>query len=674
MSFCERVSRFLGLFGMIKLIFSIVALYFGAGIYPFIKKHPAWLSFFDAFVLVSIIGLTLFHLLPHSIEAAGMWALLAALIGFGMLSALHLIQPHHDHGHEKTHNAIVWFALVGFIIHTLMDGMALGMGLSDTANFADALGLGVLFHRLPVGIFFAMILMPSYGAKTTIAAMTALATSTLIGAGIAHFAMPHMGLMFLNLVQALIAGSLLHVVFHNISIEGEGHKKHGWAWAKGLGAVVGIAVLILIDTVMPAHAHAHGVDTLMTIAEQLLGMSPCWIAMTAIVALAYFLRRKNHHLGCEIAALLDPQPTPGLVDARFHGFNAAALIAATASLSLPMLLAWLIGNTLVAIYARHESKHFEFCNACQRYESDKRCTQTKSFGLWLATSWSQLFIFAVVLALTPTYFEPLLEDMTLPTWALALAVVITLATLVLAKRGLAYIVTVFLAAVGASCLELHEPKDLALLLVLAWGAGFLFDYHASYLLRTGLDDESSLKRLKRIQIVAPSIIIVCALAAGAGFAATHPVEVSQTIVVPDEVSEDQHALPSSNVIAHEHDEHAPEHDEHDEHAHEHDEHAHEHHHHHHHDIVFDHHDMLPQIVAQLISVLLFLLTGLVLMFRHGPRKLFEMAMGRHGHRHEHEHAHEHEHEDHSHCHEHECHECHEWHDHHEHHDHDLDEK
>ncbi|MBQ1926858.1 MAG: hypothetical protein II180_12160, partial [Proteobacteria bacterium] len=201
---------------MIKLIISIAALYIGVLIYPFVKKHPAWLSFFDAFVLVSIIGLTLLHLIPHSIEAAGGWALLASVIGFGALSSIHLMQPKHAHGHaERGFSVILALAVVGIVIHTLLDGMALDMS-SGANNFSQALGLGVLFHRLPVGIFLAMVLMPRYGKKLTLAALTGMAVSTAIGAAISHFAIPHIGMMLLNLLQALIAGMLLHVAFHNI--------------------------------------------------------------------------------------------------------------------------------------------------------------------------------------------------------------------------------------------------------------------------------------------------------------------------------------------------------------------------------------------------------------------------------------------------------------------------
>ena len=85
---------------MISLIFSVLALFLGVGLYPVIKRRPSWLSFFDAFVFVSITGLTLFHLIPHSVENAGMLGVLALGVGLGVPVFLHRSR---FFGHSRLH-------------------------------------------------------------------------------------------------------------------------------------------------------------------------------------------------------------------------------------------------------------------------------------------------------------------------------------------------------------------------------------------------------------------------------------------------------------------------------------------------------------------------------------------------------------------------------------------
>ncbi|MBQ1265396.1 MAG: hypothetical protein IIY06_01330, partial [Proteobacteria bacterium] len=656
---------------MIKLIISIVALYFGALIYPFVRKHPAWLSFFDAFVLVSIIGLTLLHLIPHSIEAAGGWALLASAIGFGALSSVHLMQPKHAHAHtQRGFSVVVVLALAGIIIHTLLDGMALDMS-SGANNFSQALGLGVLFHRLPVGIFIAMLLVPRYGMKMTLAALTGMAVSTATGAAISHFAIPHLGLMVLNLLQALIAGMLLHVAFHNISVEGEGHGKKHWAISKGVGTLVGLGVLFLVDFVFPVH-EGHGDGVMAILFDRVASLTPFWLAAVVCVGAAYALDKRGNGIGRRMVSILDPQPTPAIVDAKNHAFSAVSL-AALASVFKPwMAMLFFGGYMLVSLYARAEARRFQFCSDCQRTETDGRCAQNKTFTLWLATSWTQLAIFALIIALMPSFLAPVMAEGSAYPGVVAGILIAGCILGWVIKRGWTLLVSTMLSAGTIWCFDIVSPLVIACILAASWGAAILYDYHPDFLLRLGLDDSMTLKRLRRMKLVVAAMTLVLAVGAGGLIYAMMPSNGRMAIVTMPKAElhhHDHHHGESheghghADALAHEGHGHA------DALAHEGHGHAdalaHEGHGHadalahegHGHADALAHeghatHGSLSEDVhietehssdlLHLLLVILFCGCGIVGAFRHGPRKLVEMALGLHGHSHEHgDHAHDH---------------------------------
>ena len=243
---------------MIPLILSILALFSGVSIYPVIRKHASLLSFFDAFALIALLGLTLLHLIPHSVEHGGIPGIIAVLVGIGVPTIIHRFQhgAHHDsekhHGHRA--NAILLgIVFIGLIIHTILDGIGLSMAGTQT-EMGQMLGLGVLFHRLPVGIFLSLVLVPQIGLKKTWAVASAFVVSTLVGFILGHFALADASLAMLYVIQGLIAGALLHIIFHNVSIEGQNESQ----WPKGIGAMAGFAALAIVEWVAPEHGHAHG--------------------------------------------------------------------------------------------------------------------------------------------------------------------------------------------------------------------------------------------------------------------------------------------------------------------------------------------------------------------------------------------------------------------------------
>ena len=149
-----------------------------------------------SFVGALMLGVALFHLLPHGIVAAGgdvdlvvFWTMVGLLVMFFLIRAFHFHQhdtedqalhaehvPHHDHKqahhHEHGHgnhqppvHRYGWLGVaLGLSLHTLIDGVALG-----SATLADA------GHTLVPGfaIFLAILLHKPLDALSITTLMTA---------------------------------------------------------------------------------------------------------------------------------------------------------------------------------------------------------------------------------------------------------------------------------------------------------------------------------------------------------------------------------------------------------------------------------------------------------------------------------------------------------------------
>ena len=403
---------------MISLIFSVLALFLGVGLYPVIKRRPSWLSFFDAFVFVSITGLTLFHLIPHSVENAGMLGVLALGVGLGVPVFLHrsrffghsrLHGMHGGHegedaedaeasggegcgGHAVRGKAILLVAFVGVCVHTLLDGIGLSMSSmdGDGASVGKLVGLGILFHRMPVGFFLSLLLVPMIGLRKTWGVVLSLALTTVVGFLLGHYAVPHAGIVFLNILQGVIAGSLLHIIFHNTSVGGACEFKY----AKGLGAIVGIGAFAFVTWGAPVHAGhgegGHG-DVMSTWLSLILEAAPLWCGFALVLVVSYALTRMSsercRRIGNWVCARLDPQPRPVAAGGGTHVFSAVGIILMWTLCDGGYAAAWLAALWVAvvvtdAVYARPSA-----CMTCVR---EGHCDVDKGFWLWTEGSFGRM--------------------------------------------------------------------------------------------------------------------------------------------------------------------------------------------------------------------------------------------------------------------------------------------
>ena len=222
------------------LLVSLLALAIGPMLYQLAHRLKSMLAALDGFVFATIGGLVLLHLIPDSMERAGWWALVWALAG---LLGPGLIERRLKGLAEQAHVVALLLALVGIGLHAFMDGWALVVP-QEAGEVAHhhMLPMAVVLHRLPVGLTIWFLLRPLYGAGTALAALGLVAVATT--AGFASSGILDMGSSGWGLFQALVAGSLLHVVVHrSYPIAAQEISALRRRFASGIGGVAGLALL-----------------------------------------------------------------------------------------------------------------------------------------------------------------------------------------------------------------------------------------------------------------------------------------------------------------------------------------------------------------------------------------------------------------------------------------------
>ena len=225
---------------MTLLFLSLLALAAAPLIYRVADRAGMALAALDGFVMTSIAGLAAVHIIPHAIQHGGYGVIGIAALGFlGPGWAEHALHRSAD----RVHSATLVLAVLGLLVHGFFDGV----GLAAPPEHESMLGIAVLLHRLPVAITLWWLLKPR-DKNTATGVLIGLALMTIAGFLTAESLAPLLDTSWLAYVQALIAGSVLHVVVHRPAAVGmPSSKGRGRLWS-GVGALIGLAAVGVMST------------------------------------------------------------------------------------------------------------------------------------------------------------------------------------------------------------------------------------------------------------------------------------------------------------------------------------------------------------------------------------------------------------------------------------------
>lgn len=254
---------------MLMLLASVAGLCLGPVLFAVLHRTKKPQLAVDGFVLVAVVGLVMLHVLPEAVEVAGTGALVAAAVG--LILPL-LAERARAMSHDASHGVVLAVAFAGLMLHTSLDGV----GLAGS----DGLGLAVVVHRIPVGLGVWWLVRPQFGRRWALAVLVALCGATALGYGLQSTVVAPGGVVWVQIIQALVAGSLLHVVLHQ-SIGFHDHAHDTSASWRIPGAIGGVAAAALVGILPDAHAHALGAHVF----DLLLVASPV-LVIGFVIALA----------------------------------------------------------------------------------------------------------------------------------------------------------------------------------------------------------------------------------------------------------------------------------------------------------------------------------------------------------------------------------------------------
>lgn len=146
-----------------------------------LRALDAMLSFAAGF----LISVSVVDLFPESIAVAGT---AAPVIVLGAYVLVHLTQHtlgRHFHFGEETHHVseiVSVSALIGLLMHTFVDGVAVASGLLVSAGLGTLVFIAVLLHKFPEGLAISSLFMAAgAGRAKAIFAAALLGCSTIIG-------------------------------------------------------------------------------------------------------------------------------------------------------------------------------------------------------------------------------------------------------------------------------------------------------------------------------------------------------------------------------------------------------------------------------------------------------------------------------------------------------------
>lgn len=229
------------------LLLSFLALALGPFLVMLARKH-AWSSIaVDSFCVLTITGFALLHILPECVEQAGWYALPLALVGF--LAPVLAERGLHPGNPRQLRMLVLVLALLGMAAHDILDGMGLALGGEGGHEGHDhggeVLAWAVILHRVPAGIGIWWIVPRTLGRTAAIWILAISVPATSFGYFVGTGAVHGFSTAGLAMLQALLAGSLLHVVLH-AHIPAPKDKSQRWHFASVGGAVAAFAVLWIV--------------------------------------------------------------------------------------------------------------------------------------------------------------------------------------------------------------------------------------------------------------------------------------------------------------------------------------------------------------------------------------------------------------------------------------------
>jgi zinc and cadmium transporter len=150
-----------------------------------VQRHwdRRYLKYFMAVGAGFMLATSILEMIPQSIALTGEKAPLLILVGYFLIHFFeHAVTPHFHFGEETHHDEVSGHrstsVLVGLLIHTFFDGIAIASGFLVSRYLGWIIFLAVFLHKIPEGFTITSVFLASGSSRAK-----SWGASALLGAG-----------------------------------------------------------------------------------------------------------------------------------------------------------------------------------------------------------------------------------------------------------------------------------------------------------------------------------------------------------------------------------------------------------------------------------------------------------------------------------------------------------
>ena len=190
---------------MLPLVSALLAPLAGVLIYVTLHHRARTVRLLDRAVIVALPPLVAVQVLSHAWADRSLAPVVAVALGAGLLAVVERLS--HTLA-RYTGDVTIVFVVLGLSLHALLEGSAL------TAGASPAFVLAVVVHRVAVGLLIWWLVVPRHGARAAAVGVAAILAATAAGNVVGTGVVADVSFVDGHLLEAFVAGTLLHVVLH----------------------------------------------------------------------------------------------------------------------------------------------------------------------------------------------------------------------------------------------------------------------------------------------------------------------------------------------------------------------------------------------------------------------------------------------------------------------------
>jgi zinc transporter ZupT len=247
------------------ILWQVVAAYVfalaGGGISTSLHLEHRPLCALISFAAGTLLGVTLFAILPESLNDSGAWPVVAAAAsGYALFlfisKYIHHVCPacaasHFDADATRHFSEIATALIIALAIHSTTDGLALGIQQEAPSTAATKWSLfsALCIHKVPEGLALGSLLIGAgLRRSTALGWVAAVEATTLIGGAIGMVWLGKVSAFWLGLILAHVGGGFLYLATH--AVLGE-MLKHGKRLVL-TSFSIGVALIAILNVALRA--------------------------------------------------------------------------------------------------------------------------------------------------------------------------------------------------------------------------------------------------------------------------------------------------------------------------------------------------------------------------------------------------------------------------------------